>query len=65
MKQAEPTWRKSTYSQGGGSDCVEIAESGPGCLVRDSKDTSGPVLKVDAVTWHAFIGRLKQGDFDT
>lgn len=50
-------WRKSSYSQGGvESDCVEVA-FGAGALVRDSKNTSGPVLEFGVRAWREFIGR--------
>lgn len=36
-------WRKSSRSDDGGGNCVELA----GHLVRDSKNPSGPHLRVD------------------
>jgi Domain of unknown function (DUF397) len=38
-------WRKSSYSGGGGNECIEVAE-GLGA-VRDSKNPAGPVLHGD------------------
>ncbi|MFD0903022.1 DUF397 domain-containing protein [Actinomadura sediminis] len=38
------TWRKSSYSQPAGDDCVEVAEGLGLCAVRDSKDPDGPRL---------------------
>jgi hypothetical protein len=50
-------WRKSTYSNGSGGNCVEIADGFPGVVpVRDSKDPDGPALVFGASTWSAFIG---------
>ncbi len=37
-------WRKSSFSGGGGSNCVEVADAGQVIAVRDSKDAPGPVL---------------------
>ena len=37
------TWRKSSYSNGQ-ADCVEIARIAEAVAVRDSKNTSGPML---------------------
>ena len=40
-------WRKSSFSggEGGGNDsCVEIALTDEAAAVRDSKNTSGPIL---------------------
>ena len=50
MTTAQPTtltrpWRKSSHSTGG-NDCVEIAQAGTSCLVRDSKNPDGVRLAV-------------------
>jgi hypothetical protein len=56
-------WRKSTRSSGGGNgDCVEVADLRDAIGVRDSKDTSGPVLTFDRSNWSAFVSRLKDGN---
>jgi hypothetical protein len=49
-----PDWRKSSYSQGDGSDCVEVALSRVHADVRDSKNTSGPELRFPATAWSTF-----------
>jgi len=46
MTTAQPTtltrpWRKSSNSTGG-NDCVEVAQAGTSCLVRDSKNPMVP-----------------------
>jgi hypothetical protein len=69
-------WRKSSRS-GGGSNCVEVAvvdDSPIGAghkadaerlfLVRDSKDPGGPVLAFTPSEWDAFVGGVKNGEFD-
>jgi hypothetical protein len=38
------TWRKSTYSNGSGGNCVEVADLPDGRAVRDSKHPQGPIL---------------------
>jgi len=49
-------WRKSSYSNADGGDCVEVADGLPGIVpVRDSKVQEGPVLVVSAGAWAAFI----------
>ncbi|TDQ01166.1 DUF397 domain-containing protein [Labedaea rhizosphaerae] len=48
-------WRKSSYSGGNGSDCVEVAISPRRAAVRDSKNISGPVLRFPAEAWWAFV----------
>lgn len=51
----EIAWRKSSYSgAAGGSDCVEVA-LGPDALVRDSKNTSGPVLRFGMGAWRGLV----------
>ncbi|WP_432054778.1 DUF397 domain-containing protein [Streptomyces sp. bgisy022] len=55
-------WRKSSYSNQAGGDCVEVATGAPGLApVRDSKAPHGPVITFRAPTWVAFIGELKAG----
>jgi len=53
-------WRKSTYSNNGGS-CVEVATGTPGVVaVRDSKDPSGPALAFTPEQWTAFASIVKE-----
>ncbi|MFJ4705612.1 DUF397 domain-containing protein [Streptomyces anulatus] len=48
-------WFKSSYSNGDGGDCVEIAAHPAAVHIRDSKMTDGPVLTVEPAAWSAFI----------
>jgi len=41
---SEIMWRKSSYSGGGGGECVEVAFPPARVAVRDSKNPEGPVL---------------------
>ncbi|MPY51126.1 DUF397 domain-containing protein [Streptomyces acidicola] len=53
-------WRKSSYSNGSGGDCVEVAQNLPGITpVRDSKNPQGPKLVFRARAWAAFIEGVK------
>ncbi|WP_328340025.1 DUF397 domain-containing protein [Streptomyces violaceus] len=54
-------WRKSSYSNGSGGDCVEAADGHSGVIpVRDSKvSDAGPVLLFRAPAWTAFLTSLK------
>ncbi|MEU6888299.1 DUF397 domain-containing protein [Streptomyces viridosporus] len=52
-------WRKSSYSDGGANNCVEVADGCPGLVpVRDSKVPDGPVLVFGAVSWSSFVTGL-------
>ncbi|MER8015707.1 DUF397 domain-containing protein [Streptomyces griseoluteus] len=56
------TWRKSTYSQGDGSDCLEVIDTHPTHIpVRDSKAPHGPTLGFRRPAWAAFVENLKAG----
>ncbi|MFJ8712573.1 DUF397 domain-containing protein [Streptomyces violaceus] len=56
-------WRRSSYSNTNGGDCVEITEDFPGVVpVRDSKNLHGPALVVPATAWDAFVTCLKGQD---
>ncbi|WP_225836116.1 DUF397 domain-containing protein [Streptomyces sp. NK08204] len=56
-------WRKSSYSNGTGGECVEVADAAlPGVVpVRDSKNPGGPVLLFPAHSWAPFLHALKDG----
>ncbi|MFC9943296.1 DUF397 domain-containing protein [Streptomyces pratensis] len=56
MSTTELAWFKSSYSGGGGGNCVEIAIGPESVLVRDSKDTHGHALMVSSHAWAAFTG---------
>lgn len=51
-------WFKSSYSSGEGGECVEVATTPAAVLVRDSKQTDGPVLGVTAGAWAGFVASL-------
>jgi hypothetical protein len=56
-------WRKSSYSDGGASNCVEVADGYPGLVpVRDSKAPQGPALVLSAGAWAPFVGAVKNVD---
>ncbi|MGW4503226.1 DUF397 domain-containing protein [Streptomyces sp. NPDC004436] len=53
-------WRTSTYSNGDGGDCVEVADGFTGVVpVRDSKRPDGGVVVVGAAAWWPFVAALK------
>ncbi|MFG1952694.1 DUF397 domain-containing protein [Micromonospora sp. NPDC048830] len=57
-------WRKSARSNNGGN-CVEVTDNLPDIVgVRDSKDTSGPVLTYESGAWAHFIAAVRRGNLD-
>jgi hypothetical protein len=56
-------WRKALRSVGNGN-CVEVAATAAGVVVRDSKDPAGPVVAYNAQSWRSFALAARQGMFD-
>ncbi|MGH3513390.1 MAG: DUF397 domain-containing protein [Pseudonocardiaceae bacterium] len=56
-------WRKSTFSNSQAA-CVEVADLGTGCAVRDSKNPTGPELMFTGPEWAAFTAGVRSGEFD-
>ncbi|MFH8467330.1 DUF397 domain-containing protein [Streptomyces sp. NPDC017991] len=55
-------WRKSSYSDGGGTNCVEVADGHPGLVpVRDSKAPAAQPLVFSVQSWSAFTRGVKRG----
>jgi hypothetical protein len=62
--QPGPTWVKSSLSYANGN-CVEVQFPGDGSvLVRNSRDPQGPALRYTADEWQAFLGGVRNGEFD-
>ncbi|KAB7846413.1 DUF397 domain-containing protein [Streptomyces mobaraensis NBRC 13819 = DSM 40847] len=56
----ESAWRKSSYSNNDGSECVEVAHRADSAVpVRDSKRPHGPHLTLPAPAWTTFIDAVK------
>ncbi|MGW0819812.1 DUF397 domain-containing protein [Streptomyces sp. NPDC002845] len=52
-------WRKSSYSNGTGGECVEVDPSLPHLVpVRDSKDPQGSILVFPTRAWALFAESL-------
>ncbi|MEU3184693.1 DUF397 domain-containing protein [Streptomyces sp. NPDC006923] len=56
-------WQKSSFSGGGGEQCVEIAEHNGAILMRESDDPN-MVTTTDRSKFAAFIAGVKAGEFD-
>jgi hypothetical protein len=57
-------WVKSSLSFANGN-CVEVAGLPDGRVgVRHSKDVTGPILRFTPDEWHAFLGGVRNGEFD-
>ncbi|GGV85083.1 hypothetical protein GCM10015535_31320 [Streptomyces gelaticus] len=52
-------WRKSSYSNGTGGECVEVADLGSAVDVRDSKRPREPHISVCHDTWERFVASLR------
>ncbi|MEV1288813.1 DUF397 domain-containing protein [Micromonospora sp. NPDC049679] len=57
-------WIKSSRSNGGNDNCVEVAVATDGSAVgvRDSKDPTGPLLVFTPMAWSAYLDRLRAGN---
>jgi hypothetical protein len=57
-------WHKSTRSANAG-DCVEVADNLPGIVaVRDTKNRDSGTLVFTHAEWAAFLGGVRDGEFD-
>lgn len=58
------SWKKSSFSTNS-AQCVETAFTGDGTIhIRDTKNPGGPCLHFTVGEWDAFIGGVKNGEFD-
>ncbi|KFF96602.1 hypothetical protein IQ62_36005 [Streptomyces scabiei] len=56
MNTTELVWFKSSYSSTGSGDCVEVAVTLPRTIhIRDSKNTTGPLLTLSPTAWADFV----------
>lgn len=56
-------WRKASYSENGGANCVEVGDAVRSVMIRDTKQAHlgdcRTVLDVPAQAWTAFTRTLK------
>jgi hypothetical protein len=53
-------WRKSSYSDGNGGNCVEVADGRGAVLVRDTTDRDGAMITVSGAAWERFTAAIRQ-----
>jgi hypothetical protein len=51
-------WRKSSYSDASGGQCVEVASDGR-VLVRDTTDSDGGTLAFSHAAWQRFLSTIR------
>lgn len=57
------TWRKSSYSNSDGGECIEVSNDLPALTpVRDSKNPQGPALLFGTSAWASFVTAVKTGE---
>ncbi|MDF3148287.1 MULTISPECIES: DUF397 domain-containing protein [unclassified Streptomyces] len=57
------TWRKSSYSNPDGGQCLEVADvHAPVVPVRDSKNPHGPALILRAAAWASFVTAVRRNE---
>jgi Domain of unknown function (DUF397) len=60
----DPMWVKSSLSFANGN-CVEVSDQPEGTIgVRNSREREGPVLNFTVDEWQAFLGGVRNGEFD-
>jgi hypothetical protein len=58
-----PGWRKSSFSGGSESACVEVAHDASHILVRDTKDHGrGSIHRYTQSEWRAFVAKMRGVD---
>lgn len=51
----QAAWRKSSYSTGGGGECLEVAAGLETVMVRDSKQPAAAQLAFGTEAWDGFV----------
>ncbi|SNR80761.1 protein of unknown function [Haloechinothrix alba] len=57
-------WRRSSRTNNGNGNCVELALLPGGTAIRDSKNRHGGALLLDPAAWQAFRTALVAGQAD-
>ncbi|GAA2400113.1 hypothetical protein GCM10010420_28460 [Streptomyces glaucosporus] len=59
----EPVWVKSSFSEAGGNNCVEVAADGDGIAMRESTDPTR-TLTADRAAFRALLRTARAGELD-
>ncbi|WP_234544177.1 DUF397 domain-containing protein [Streptomyces shenzhenensis] len=62
MSSSNIQWHKSSYSNGMGGECLEVAFLVEAIAVRDSKFALGPQVTWSAAAWQGFIQAMPATD---
>ncbi|KKD04869.1 DUF397 domain-containing protein [Streptomyces sp. WM6386] len=62
MTNEQLTWFKSSYSDGEGGECLEVALTPATVHLRDSKQPVGPRVALSPAAWSAFLSGELTGD---
>ena len=64
MDLSAVTWRKSSYSNTDGGECVEVCAHirAPAVPVRDSKTPNAPALVLRAAAWSSFVTAVRRDE---
>jgi hypothetical protein len=58
---SQATWRKSSRSSGGGSNCVEVAHVPGRIAIRDSKNPEGITLILNPTAFRELVHDIRHG----
>ncbi|WP_329272664.1 DUF397 domain-containing protein [Streptomyces sp. NBC_01451] len=59
------TWRKSSYSNTDGGQCLEVADNLFAVPVRDSKTPDAPALILRPTAWTSFVTAVRRDELPT
>ncbi|WP_030374519.1 DUF397 domain-containing protein [Streptomyces rimosus] len=61
---SEPHWTKSSFSDAGGNNCVEVSSVCSGVALRESAAPT-QILAIDRTVLRALLVRVSVGPFDS
>jgi hypothetical protein len=64
MSMVDGVWRKSTYSNQTGGECIECRTTQDHVLVRDSQHPAHGHLAFPGTEWAAFLHAVREGALD-